>query len=145
MINHHNSDTKDITIMFIIMIIAAIFSGMNMWVSNISDIRIQLNDIYMGIIMAGWMFLLMGIFYSLNNYIWIGSTTIILLFYFIRNQIFVNQYEYLNSMIPHHSMAVFMSEKIKQKNIIKDQEINDLVSNIITTQEEEIRLMKKYS
>jgi uncharacterized protein (DUF305 family) len=48
-------------------------------------------------------------------------------------------------MIPHHSMAVFMSEKIKQKNIIKDQEINDLVSNIITTQEEEIRLMKKYS
>ena len=131
--------------MFIIMIIAGILSGMNMWVSNISDIRIQINDVYMGIIMTGWMFFLMGIIYSSNNYIWIGLGTIGISFYFIRNQIFVNQYEYLNSMIPHHSMAVFMSEKIKEKNVIKDKEINDLVSSIIITQQEEIELMKKYS
>lgn len=127
------------------MIIAGILSGMNMWVSNISDIRIQINDVYMGIIMTGWMFFLMGIIYSSNNYIWIGLGTIGISFYFIRNQIFVNQYEYLNSMIPHHSMAVFMSEKIKEKNVIKDKEINDLVSSIIITQQEEIELMKKYS
>jgi hypothetical protein len=145
MINHHDSKISDIAIMFIIMIIAGILSGMNMWVSNISDIRIQLNDVYMGIIMTGWMFFLMGIIYSSNDYMWIGLGTIGILFYFIRNQIFVNQYEYLNSMIPHHSMAVFMSEKIKEKNIIQDKEINDLVSSIIITQQEEIKLMKKYS
>lgn len=145
MISHHDSKTLDIAIMFIIMIIAGILSGMNMWVSNISDVRIQINDIYMGIIMTGWMFLLMGIFYSSSNFIWIGLTTIIISFYFIRNQIFVNQYEYLNSMIPHHSMAIFMSEKIKEKNVIKDKEINDLVSSIIITQQEEIELMKKYT
>lgn len=145
MINHHDSKISDIAIMFIIMIIAGILSGMNMWVSNISDVRIQINDVYMGIKMTGWMFLLMGLFYSSNNYIWIGLGTIGISFYFIRNQIFVNQYEYLNSMIPHHSMAVFMSEKIKEKNVIKDKEINDLVSSIIITQQEEIELMKKYS
>lgn len=145
MINHHDSKISDIAIMFIIMIIAGILSGMNMWVSNISDVRIQINDVYMGIIMTGWMFLLMGLFYSSNNYIWIGLGTIGISFYFIRNQIFVNQYEYLNSMIPHHSMAVFMSEKIKEKNVIQDKEINDLVSSIIITQQEEIELMKKYS
>ncbi len=143
--NHNNSNIKDITMMFIIMIIAAIFSGMNMWVHNVSEIRIQINDIYMGIIMTGWMFFLMGIFYSFNNLIWIGLSTILLSFYFIRNQIFVNQYEYLKSMIPHHSMAIFMSEKIKEKNVIQDKEISDLVSNIITKQQEEIVLMKKYS
>lgn len=145
MINHRDSKILDIAIMFIIMIIAGILSGMNMWVSNISDIRIQINDVYMGIIMTGWMFFLMGIIYSSNNYIWIGLGTIGISFYFIRNQIFVNQYEYLNSMIPHHSMAVFMSEKIKEKNDIKDKEIDDLVSSIIITQQEEIELMKKYS
>lgn len=145
MINHHDSKISDIAIMFIIMIIAGILSGMNMWVSNISDVRIQINDVYMGIIMTGWMFLLMGLFYLSNNYIWIGLGTIGISFYFIRNQIFVNQYEYLNSMIPHHSMAVFMSEKIKEKNVIQDKEINDLVSSIIITQQEEIELMKKYS
>ena len=145
MINHHDSKISDIAIMFIIMIIAGILSGMNMWVSNISDIRIQINDVYMGIIMTGWMFFLMGIIYSSNNYIWIGLGTIVISFYFIRNQIFVNQYEYLNSMIPHHSMAIFMSEKIKEKNVIQDKEINDLVSSIIITQQEEIELMKKYS
>lgn len=133
MINHHDSNISDIAIMFIIMIIAGILSGMNMWVSNINDIRIQINDIYMGII------------YSSNDYIWIGLGTIGISFYFIRNQIFVNQYEYLNSMITHHSMAVFMSEKIKEKNVIKDKEIDDLVSSIIITQQEEIELMKKYT
>lgn len=145
MINHHDFKISDIAIMFIIMIIAGILSGMNMWVSNISDVRIQINDVYMGIIMTGWMFLLMGLIYSSNNYIWIGLGTIGISFYFIRNQIFVNQYEYLNSMIPHHSMAVFMSEKIKEKNVIQDKEIDDLVSSIIITQQEEIELMKKYS
>lgn len=145
MINHHDFKISDITIMFIIMIIAGILSGMNMWVSNISDIRIQINDVYMGIIMTGWMFFLMGLIYSSNNYIWIGLGTIGISFYFIRNQIFVNQYEYLNSMIPHHSMAVFISEKIKEKNVIQDKEIDDLVSSIIITQQEEIELMKKYS
>lgn len=52
MINHHNSKISDIVIMFIIMIIAGILSGMNMWVTNITDVRIQLNDVYMGIIMT---------------------------------------------------------------------------------------------
>ena len=113
---NHVINTNDIIIMFIIMIIAGIFSGMNMWVSNINDVRIQINDIYMSVIMTGWMFLLMGIFYSSANYIWIGIITIAISFYFIRNQIFINQYEYLNSMIPHHSMAIMMSKKLLQNS-----------------------------
>lgn len=36
-------------------------------------------------------------------------------------------------MIPHHSMAIFMSNKIKNKNIISDKELNKIVDNIIST------------
>jgi hypothetical protein len=142
MIGHSSSSKQDIIIMFIIMIIAAIISGMNMWVNNINDVRIHLNDIYMGILMTGWMFLLMGIFYSMNNYTIVGITTIIITTYLIRTQTFIDENQYLTSMIPHHSMAVFMSKKLKEKNIVNNDIINSLIDNIILTQEQEINIMK---
>ncbi len=140
----HNSSTNDIMIMFVIMIIASVLSGMNMFVNDISDTRIQLNDIYMGILMTGWMFFFLGLLHTLTNYIWIGIVTIIVSSYLIRTQTFINENEYIDSMIPHHSMAIFMSKKIKEKNIISNDEIKKLVDDIIQTQQEEINLMKKY-
>ena len=142
MIGHSSSLKQDIIIMFIIMIIAAIISGMNMWVNNINDVRIHLNDIYMGILMTGWMFLLMGLFYSMNNYTIVGIITIIITTYLIRTQTFIDENQYLTSMIPHHSMAVFMSKKLKEKNIVNNDIINRLIDNIILTQEQEIKIMK---
>ncbi len=142
MINHHSSKIQDIIIMFIIMIIAGILSGMNIFANNISDVRLQLNDVYMGALMTGWMFLLLGFFYSMNNYIYIGVTTILILIYLIRNQVFIGQKEFIDSMIPHHSMAIFMSSKLKEKNIITNQELNNLVNDIINTQQKEINFMK---
>lgn len=144
--NNHNSSTSvnDIIIMFIIMIIASIITGMNMWVNSLSDVRLHLNDVYMGISMTGWMFLLMGLFYSTQNIIWIGLVTIIISVYLIRNQVFINEEEYLLSMIPHHSMAILMSKKLKEKDVITNNVIDNLVNNIILTQQEEIDIMKKY-
>ena len=145
MINHNSlTSVNDIIIIFIIMIIASIITGMNMWVNSLSDVRLHLNDVYMGISMTGWMFLLMGLFYSITNIIWIGLVTIIISAYLIRNQVFINQEEYLSSMIPHHSMAILMSKKLKEKDVITNNVIDDLVNNIIQTQQEEIDIMKKY-
>lgn len=145
MINHNSSTSvNDIIIMFIIMIIASIITGMNMWVNSLDDVRLHLNDVYMGISMTGWMFFLMGIFYSTSNIIWIGLFTIIISTYLIRNQVFINEGEYLSSMIPHHSMAILMSKKLKEKDVITNNVIDDLVNNIILTQQEEIDIMKKY-
>ena len=126
------------------MIIASIITGMNMWVNSLDDVRLHLNDVYLGISMTGWMYLLMGIFYSITNIIWIGLVTIIISVYLIRNQVFINEEEYLSSMIPHHSMAILMSKKIKEKNVITNNVIDDLVNNIILTQQQEIDIMKKY-
>jgi hypothetical protein len=124
------------------MILSSIISGMNMWVNNLNDVRIHLNDIYMGTLMCGWMFLFYGIIYKNNMNIYIGFITVIILIFLIRNQIFINQNQYILSMIPHHSMAIFMSNKLNDKNIISDKELNHLVKNIVKNQQDEINIMK---
>lgn len=138
----HTSNINDIILMFIIMILSSIVSGMNMWVHDMKDIRVHLNDIYMGILMSGWMFMLYGIIYKIKININIGIITILLSIYFIRNQIFINKQQYLSSMIPHHSMAIFMSKKLNDKITIRDNELNKLVNSIIINQQDEINIMK---
>ncbi len=144
MINHNSnsSDTKDIIIMFVIMVVASVITGMNMWVNRLDDVRFHLNDIYMGISMTGWMLFLMGLIYSMENYIWIGIITIGISAYLIRNQVFIGEREYIDSMIPHHSMAILMSKQLQEKGQIQNKKLAQLVNNIIQTQQEEINLMK---
>ena len=55
-----------------------------------------------------------------------------------RFQWFVGQHQYLRQMIPHHGMAVFLSETLSQK----PNTIQPYLDKIITNQSEEIRYMK---
>ena len=144
MINHssHSNSSNDIIMMFVIMIIASVITGMNMWVNSLSDVRIHLNDVYMGISMTGWMLFLMGLLYSMEIYIWVGIVTIGISAFMIRKQVFIGEREYIDSMIPHHSMAILMSNQLKQKGEIKNKELEQLVNNIIETQQKEIDFMK---
>ena len=58
--DHSKMDHTHSTIpIFIIMIIAGLLSSMNVWTDKLRDIRLHLNDIYMAILMTGWMFALM--------------------------------------------------------------------------------------
>jgi hypothetical protein len=131
--------------MLIIMIIAGLLSSMNVWVDKLSDIRLHLNDIYMAILMTGWMFALMGLYYMNMMQIVLGTIIIIIMLYMIRSQTFINESQYLSGMIPHHSMAVLMSKRLLEKNLYLEPEIKQLAINIISSQESEINLMKKYS
>ncbi len=129
-----------ILVMIVIMIISSILSGMNSMVSNIGHIRIHLNDIYMGLLMSGWMYLLLGLYELNSKYIIIGILLIVVMMVIIRKQLFINDSQYLDSMIPHHSMAIFMSKKILEKEI-DNKKVNDLATNIINNQEKEIDIM----
>ena len=53
----------------------------------------------------------------------------------------VSTNQYITGMIPHHSMAVHMSKKLIENE--EKSNIKDFVNNIINTQEEEIKFMKK--
>jgi len=126
-------------VMFIIMIISGFLSTMNVSVDKISDIRFSLNDVYMILLMTGWMFLFMGLFYFEINIFIFGLFLVVTNIFFIRTQFMINQRQYLLGMIPHHSIAIHMSKKLLEKK----NNIYNLLKNIIQNQEQEIEYMKE--
>lgn len=131
--------------MFFIMIISGLLSTMNMWVDKYNDIRISINDVYMILLMTGWMFLFMGIYYKTLHIMIIGLFLVTINIICIRTQFMINTEQYILGMIPHHSMAILMSKKLLDKNkSIVNTKITELANNIIKTQENEIEIMKNY-
>ncbi|MBD3330448.1 DUF305 domain-containing protein [Candidatus Peregrinibacteria bacterium] len=110
-------------------------------------IFINMNRFYMALIMVAPMVILMLFFmrgmypnkklnillYSLSGLIFIMG------FVFIRTQTFINDSQFLRSMIPHHSSAIVMCEESK----ITDSKIEKLCDSIIETQLSEIEQMQK--
>jgi hypothetical protein len=140
----HMSSNESIIVMIVCMVLAGTISGMNSFVNKIEDIRLNINDVYMSFMMIGLMFIFMSIYYQSMKLCVIGFVITISTFILIRKQIFVNEYNFLMSMIPHHSMAVMMSsELVKKKLKSVKPETEELVENIIRSQKEEIELMKK--
>ena len=130
--------------MLISSILAGLFSTMNIWTVSKNHIRFHLNDIYMVILMTSWMFLFMILFSwshydNPRAYLIISIIILTLTLIAIRKQLFINDQQYIRGMIPHHSMAILMSQKILDKT--KNPEIKELSKQIIKTQEEEINLM----
>lgn len=140
---NHLIKKETITLMFLTSLIAGTICGMNLFANKIEDIRFNLNDIYMALAMTGMMFILMGLYYVDVKTVSIGVFIFIVALIFIRRQLFINQKNFINSMIPHHSMAIMMSSKLKDKKEELPEELNILLNNIINTQEQEIELMKK--
>lgn len=126
-------------VMFIIMILSGFLSTMNIWVDKLDDIRVSLNDIYMVLLMSGWMLLFMGLFYRESTPLIIGIVLVIINIWCIRTQFMISDKQYILGMIPHHSMAVLMSKKLLED---KNSTISRFVQNIIDTQEREIIFMK---
>lgn len=112
---------------------------MNIWVDKLSDIRFSLNDIYMVGLMKGWMLFFMGLWYSYTKGAIYGLIVVLIFYLAIRYQIFVSEEDYLKGMIPHHSMAIHMSKRLKEK----ENSIQPLLDSIIGGQEQEIELMKQ--
>jgi hypothetical protein len=126
-------------IMFIIMFLSGLLSTMNVWANNYTDIRLSLNDVYMALLMCGWMFFFMGIYYQHSPHILFGIALVLLMIWCIRTQVLINATQYKWGMIPHHSMAIHMSKKLLEKKLIEEQ----FLLNLIKTQETEIEFLKK--
>lgn len=125
-------------VMFIIMIISSLLSTMNVWVDKIDDIRFSLNDIYMALLMSGWMLFFMGLYYQENNATTSGLLLALISIWCIRNQFMVTENQYKLGMIPHHSMAIHMSKQLLNKK----NNIQPFLNGIIIGQEKEIKYMK---
>ena len=124
--------------MFFIMILAGLLSTMNIWVDKVEHIHLSLNDVYMILLMTGWMFLFMGIYYKEFIITIIGLLLVIANIFCIRTQFMITEKQYKMGMIPHHSMAIHMSKKLLNKN----NSISDFLKNLINTQENEILFLE---
>jgi hypothetical protein len=128
--------------MFFVMILSGFLSTMNVWADKLDDVRFSLNDVYMTLLMSGWMFLFMGIIYKKLSVFAIGVSLIIPTLWCIRTQFLITETQYKLGMIPHHSMAVHMSKKILEK-IENGNAMSSFVQNIVNTQENEIEFLKR--
>ena len=140
---NHMSSNESIIVMCIFTILAGMISGMNSFVDKTDDLRLNINDLYMSSMMNGLMFIFMSIYYKSIKLFIVGLVITIITFTLLRNQIFVDEYQYTKSMIPHHSMAIMMSKKLLDKSIPLSDDIKLLAENIIDSQENEIKIMKK--
>ena len=134
----HSHNNYHYVIMFFIMILSGLLSTMNIWVDKYDDIRFSMNDLYMIMLMTGWMFVFMGVVYQEISVFIIGISLVVMNIYFIRTQFLISESQYKLGMIPHHSMAIHMSKKLFKK----ENQLEKILKNIINTQENEIVFLK---
>lgn len=127
-------------VMFIIMIISGLLSTMNVWADKLDDIRFSINDLYMILLMTGWMFLFMGFYYKEKFIALFGLVLVVTNIYCIRTQFMVTNKQFILGMIPHHSMAVHMSRKLLEN---QQTNLRKFAKGIIQAQEQEIQFMKQ--
>lgn len=118
--------------------------------NSFTNITFSVGKFYMSCIMA----LIMGLlevgmhdyymynrlFVSSSYYLSLGFSLVVFL-YLYRNQMYINDKDYLSEMIEHHSMALLTSEQILEKT--QSEKVRKLATNIVETQQAEINYMKQ--
>ncbi|KAB8138023.1 DUF305 domain-containing protein [Gracilibacillus oryzae] len=103
---------------------------------------------YMALLMGATMAVIMLLFMShmlknrkVNIGIFAGSAVVFAFsLYLLRSQTLVDDVDYMEAMIPHHSIAILTSERAE----ITDPRVRELADEIIKAQRKEIAEMKKY-
>lgn len=137
--------THSMLFMFIGSFIVQYFIMPPIMVNKMSYITNNIGKAYLATIMGLFMVLIEVMMHDHQyNVLSINFYTILLallaLFtYLYRKQIAVNDKQYLEGMIEHHSMAVLQSEEILKK--IDNYDVAKLAKNIIQTQNDELRYM----
>ena len=111
------------------------------------NITFSIGKFYMAVIMA----ILMGLtevlmfdthMKTVSGIYYLSLFFVLVVFvYLYRNQVYIEDKDYLNEMIEHHSMALLTSEEILQKT--HSERVKKLAENIISTQEKEIEYMRQ--
>lgn len=111
------------------------------------NITFSIGKFYMSVIMSVLMGLLEVLMYDVHMSMISVKYYVSLLFvlslfvYLYRNQQYIEDKDYLEEMIEHHSMALLTSEEILQKT--KSERVKKLAENIISTQVREIDYMRQ--
>ena len=139
--------THTMVVMFVGSFLIQYFLMPPIMVNNRAYITNNIGKAYMSVIMALFMILLEVMMhdhqyhvFSTNFYIVLG-VLLALFVYLYRKQVAINDNQYLEGMIEHHSMALLTSEQILEKT--QSEKIRKLATNIVETQQAEINYMKQ--
>lgn len=111
------------------------------------NITFSMGKFYISVIMSVLMGLLEVLMYDIhmqviNLYYYLILFFILSIFiYLYRNQLYIDDKDYLKEMIEHHSMAILTSDEILQKT--NSERVKKLAETILKTQEKEIEYMKQ--
>ena len=115
--------------------------------NSYKNITFSVGKFYMASIMALLMGLLEVLMFdvhmrTISMQYYLGLLFLLVVFvYLYRNQVYIEDTDYLEEMIEHHSMALLTSEEILQKT--QSERVKKLAENIISTQEKEIAYMRQ--
>jgi Ca2+/Na+ antiporter len=133
-------------IMFVGSFIIQYFLIPPIMVSETTYITNNIGKAYMAVIMGLFMVVLEIMMHdhqynilSLNLYA-IFMAMLALFVYLYRKQVAIDDKQYLEGMIEHHSMGIFTSEEILKKT--DNYEVAKIAKNIIQTQNDELRAMR---
>jgi len=124
------------------------FLVMSLIMTNaINNITFSVGKFYISVIMSVLMGLLEVVMFDVHMrtvsfQYYLALFLILSVFvYLYRNQMYIEDNDYLSEMIEHHSMAILTSEEILEKT--HSERVKKLAENIIITQEKEIEYMKQ--
>ena len=136
-------------IMFIVMvIIGMLFNPMNILAFRFSDLYFSLTLFYGGLLMASNMIWAHEIVhylhmrhFNVSRFLFGILLSSVISLFLLRQQLFIDDTQWLRRMISHHSTALTTSKNIYHKT--QNDDIRQLSKNIIHTQEKEIHIMKE--
>ena len=137
---------QTLIIMFIASFFIQYYLMSAIMVDKQSEITNSLGKVYMSVIMGVFMLIIEVMMhdhqYNTMSYkYYIGYGLLLTLFIVLyRKQIGINDKQYLEGMIEHHSMALLTSKEIMKKS--DNYYVIQLAKNIIQTQEDEINKMR---
>jgi len=139
--------THTMVVMFVGSFIIQYFLMPPIMVNNRLYITNNISKAYLATIMGIFMILLEVMMhdqqyhvFSTNFYI-ILFALLALFVYLYRAQVAINDKQYLEGMIEHHSMGIFTSEEVLKKT--DNYDVAKLAKNIIQQQEDELRMMRE--
>ena len=139
--------TNTMVVMFVGSFLIQYFLMPPIMVNNRIYITNNIGKAYLATIMGLFMILLEVMMHDHQYKVFSSNFYIILIalsalfVYLYRAQVAINDKQYLEGMIEHHSMGIFTSEQILKKT--DNYDVAKLAKNIIQQQEDEIREMKK--
>jgi len=140
---------KSYNTFFIMIATSSVLMYLAMYLNNyawdhifFSEMRLYMN-LLMTAIMAVVMLWFMRHMYTdkkTNSYIVGGSVALfVVALFLVRSQTLVDDVDYMEAMIPHHSIAILTSERAQ----IEDPRVRELADAIIEAQKREIAEMKE--